>query len=156
MIDLLSGIPKQLNDLLVRLSSTWAAKIDTLHDSRLTAIRAAYLDNLNLSGKALDDTVWTDTKAGHIDAAITSRLGSIKAIYRGGITLSAGTASATATITAVNTAKCILMPLGSYCSASADVAGTSRIELTNSTTVTAYKHASSAATSVGYQVIEFN
>lgn len=67
MIDLLAGVPKQLADLLTRLTATWAAKLDTLHDSRLTSARAGYLDKLNLSGKATDDTIYTTARAAQLD-----------------------------------------------------------------------------------------
>lgn len=66
MIDLLLGVPKQLNDLLTRLSATWAAKLDTLYTA-YTATRAGYLDKLNLSGKAVDDAVWTNARAAQLD-----------------------------------------------------------------------------------------
>lgn len=48
-------------------------------DSRLTAARATYLDNLNIGGDvaaaatALTNATWTDVKAGYIDVAISSR-----------------------------------------------------------------------------------
>ena len=67
MIDFLLGVPGKLKTLTDRLTSTWAAKLDTLHDSRLTATRAGYLDKLNLSGKATDDAVWTSARAGYLD-----------------------------------------------------------------------------------------
>lgn len=47
MIDFLAGVPGKLKTLLDRLSATWAAKVDTLHDTRLTATRAGYLDRLD-------------------------------------------------------------------------------------------------------------
>jgi hypothetical protein len=67
MIDFLLGVPGKLKTLTDRLTATWAAKLDTLHDSRLTATRAGYLDKLNLSGKATDDAVWTNARAGYLD-----------------------------------------------------------------------------------------
>jgi hypothetical protein len=67
MIDFLLGVPGKLKTLIDLLSATWAAKLDTLHDSRITAARAGYLDKLNLSGKATDDAVWTNARAGYLD-----------------------------------------------------------------------------------------
>ncbi len=63
--------------------------------------------------------------------------GGIATIQRGSITISAGAASATATITAVNTAKAHVIYLG--CVEATGVGAA--VDLTNSTTVTAYKGA---------------
>jgi len=71
----------KINTLLTRLSAVWAAKLDVLHDDRLTDARAGYLDliNTNLDAKissvggavynsvkyTSDDThVWPDDFAG--------------------------------------------------------------------------------------------
>ncbi len=40
MIDFLLGVPGALKTLTDRLTATWAAKLDTLHDTRLTSTRA--------------------------------------------------------------------------------------------------------------------
>ncbi len=47
MIDFLLGVPGKLKTLMDRLNTTWAAKVDTLHDTRLTSARAGYLDRLD-------------------------------------------------------------------------------------------------------------
>ena len=105
---------------------------------RLTSGRATALDNL--------------------DAAITTRLGSIKSIQRGSITVThsgAGSTSNTATITSVTTSKSVILKLGHTCNS--DIAQT-RVELTNGTTVTAYSTVidGNATVTVDYQVVEFN
>jgi hypothetical protein len=144
-----------------------AGKLSTLL-ARLTSGRASNLDNLDAAvstraaaSTALSSTTWDGTKAGYLDAAITSRLGNIKAIYAGSINVSitSFSASNTATITAVNTAKTIILFLGHYSGAASDTTSNARVELTNSTTVTAYAfHAPSgtATITVGYMVVEFN
>jgi hypothetical protein len=155
MIDFLLGVPGKLSTiytyLTTHLGSTRAAKIDNL-DATVSSRAAA--------STALSSATWTNTKAGYIDAAITGRLGSIKAIYRGTIALSGTSSSATATITAVVTEKSVIMLLGANHSGGVDrdAQVIARIELTNSTTVTAYHGSGSPGTSitVGYQVIEFN
>ncbi|MGS0765904.1 hypothetical protein [Syntrophomonas curvata] len=72
----------------------------------------------------------------------------IKSIQRGVINISTSGYSATATISSVNPAKSIINYLG-Y-TGNEEV----RLELTNSTTVTAYRGGSNIVT-VGYEVIEF-
>jgi len=134
-------------------------KLNTLTD-RLTSGRAANLDNLDVAvsttapaSTALSSATWTGTKAGYLDGAISGRLGSIKAIYRGTIT------SNTATITAVDTTKSILMNLGGYGtdSGSVNVGSIPYLELTNSTTITASRASGCSGTSkVSYQLVEFN
>lgn len=159
MIDLLLGVPKQLSDLLTRLSATWAAKLDTLHTA-YTAARAGYLDKLNLTGKAVDDAVWTATKAGYLDMAI-SGVCRIKSIQKVDVSINNTMASGTATITAVNTAKTIIVSLGYLASTDLDYTepdGLSHLwALTNSTTVTLTRGGSSYS-GLGQgaaQVIEF-
>lgn len=80
----------------------------------------------------------------------------IKRIQRGTITLS-GTTSGTATITAVDTNKTVLVPLGITGNVSStDLALTYRVDLTASTTVTATRTVSTGDIAVvGYQVVEY-
>ncbi len=66
-MDFLYGIPGKLNTLLTRLSSIWAAKVDTLHDTRLTSARAGYLDKLNITGNVASATDWTPARAAKLD-----------------------------------------------------------------------------------------
>lgn len=158
MIDLLMGVPKQLADLLTRLSATWAAKVDTLHDSRLTAGRAGYLDKLNLAGKATDDAVWTNAKAGYLDMAV-SGVARIKNIQYGTVSVPFNNYSATATITTVDTAKTVLIMLGFSTAAGTTDASIiyPRITLTNTTTVTATRggNTSTGTLTVGFVAVEF-
>lgn len=142
-------------------------KLKTLLD-RLTATRAGYLDRIDATvssrapaSTALDSSVWTGTKAGYLDAAVTSRLGSIKAIYKGTISVTTSGSSptaggGTATITAVVDAKTLIFNLG--VNDGQNSTPWCRVELTNTTTVTAYVKANSTAGTftVGYMVVEFN
>ena len=86
--------------------------------------------------------------------------GGVKSIQRGVISIDTGsTSTGTATITAVDTSKSMIVPLGAT-GASFNTAVASRLALTNSTTVTAVARNGSGVSSqvidVGYQVIEFN
>ena len=83
--------------------------------------------------------------------------GGIKSIQRGTITVttSAGLATGTATITSVSTSKSMIILLGTRFTANDYGNVNCRLELTNSTTVTAYVNAAGAALEIGYQVVEF-
>ena len=89
--------------------------------------------------------------------------GGVKSVQRGTITVniagSATTYSNTATITAVDTSKSVLTLLGAAYPASTNYGpATARVELTNSTTVTAYAGHNSGGVGnyiIGYQVVEF-
>lgn len=125
---------------MIGLLASIKSGISTL-TGRLTSGRATALDNL--------------------DAAMTTRLGSIKSIARGTISVTTdgnGVGNNTATISSVTTSKSIIIPLGLYVGAvDSTYVGISRIELTNGTTVTAYVTGKpSTAHTVGYQVVEFN
>ena len=78
----------------------------------------------------------------------------IKQIIKGTIALS-GVTSNTATVAAVVTTRSIISILGAHNSSTA--ATGARVELTNSTTVTAYQGAGSGSgiTTVGYQIVEY-
>lgn len=141
MLGFLAGLPGQLATLTSRLTSARATKLDNL-DAAVSSTAPA--------STALSSATWTGTKAGYIDAAVSSRLGSIKSIQRGFVNVGAGATSGTATITAVNPAKSILTHLGGGA-----VDAHSRIELTDATTITANLGSSSAGV-VGWQLVEFN
>lgn len=89
---------------------------------------------------------------------ITTTNGGIKAIYRGTIEIiGAATYSNTATIAAVDINKSIISFLGAEQDDYGDFKF-ARVELTNATTVTAYRNGISAAgatTTIGYQVVEY-
>jgi len=147
MIDFLLAVPGKLKAISDYLTTYW------------TTTRAARLDYLTATvapaATALDNTVWTGAKAGHIDAPISGRLGSIKAIYQSEVTIASGASSGTATITSVNTAKAICFSNGSRGSATAGYVGT--VKLTNATTVTATRTGTPAADMVvAFTVVEFN
>jgi hypothetical protein len=87
--------------------------------------------------------------------------GRIKSIQRGTITVGptgggSSISSATATITAVDTAKSIISFLG-VTAGSGGGGGDARVELTNGTTVTAKCQSYGVVTTVivGYQVVEY-
>jgi hypothetical protein len=81
--------------------------------------------------------------------------GNIKSVQRGTITM--GTSgSVAATITAVDTAKSVLIHLGSQSPDNDFSRGMTRVQLTNSTTVTALTSGNSGSgATVGWQVVEY-
>ncbi|HMM52296.1 MAG TPA: hypothetical protein PKD87_11850 [Burkholderiaceae bacterium] len=78
----------------------------------------------------------------------------IKSIQRGTISLTSGTTSASATISSVNTAKATLTYLGNSVGDSPATVQ-ARIALTNATTVTATRSATSTSAAVSYEVVEW-
>lgn len=124
MIDLLLGIPKQLDDLLARLSAPWAAKLDAIHTGLSAGTRMANLDKLALTGKATDDAVWTNAHADKV-ALINTLSGAVpklngllttKANFRHGSSAAAGITRAgavTMVSTVNNTYKTLLSISGS-------------------------------------------
>lgn len=62
-----------VNNMIVVLDASLAfntsdrAKLDELHDNRLTAARAGYLDKLNVTG-TLPESIWGEVTSGNIDA----------------------------------------------------------------------------------------
>ena len=80
----------------------------------------------------------------------------IKSVQRGTITINAGAASNTATVTAVDTAKSVLSLLGWTASANVSTSGPGRLALTNATTITATRSGSPADTAVySYELVEY-
>ena len=123
---------------MIGLLASIKSGITTL-TGRLTSGRATALDNL--------------------DAAVTTRLGSIKSVQRGTIvvTLSSGAGSNTASIASVTTSKSIIECLGVTPDSAYSSTAWGRLVLTNGTTVTANAVGGSDRTiTIGYQVIEFN
>ena len=81
----------------------------------------------------------------------------IKSVQRGTVTVDAWTISGSATISSVNTAKSDLTLLG-WSSASDDVRAVPRLELTNSTTITATRSSAggvNAAAAAAWQLVEY-
>jgi len=123
MLGFLAGLPGKLKTLTDRLSATWASKLDTLHDSRLTAARAGYLDKLNISGNVANGTDYTATRAGYLDLLNTGAAGTVKSIQTGYInTLPSTTGSSgsedwryndiTLGTAVADAAKCLVIILG--------------------------------------------
>lgn len=145
-------------------------RVKTLLD-RLTSTRAGYLDNLDAAistraaaSSALSTATWTSTKAGYLDAAVTSRMGSIKTLSYDSIdvTLSGNSsASNTKTITSVDTSKTVVFFGGFTGQLNSNVPMSGAVKLTNSTTVTAYGYAGISGAYTGtitvyYVLVEFN
>ncbi len=101
----------------------------------------------------------TKTRAGYLDAAISTRLSSaIKTVQYGTVTIGTGTSTATATVTAVTIGKAVLSMLGwATTGAGAPPGGDHpRITLTNSTTVTALTGSGvTVGVVVGFVVVEY-
>lgn len=116
-----------------------AGKIATAQDSDLVA--GNIKDGVNIFG-----TLGTYAGMG------------IASIQYGSITIPAGSSSSTATITAVDTSKTILIMLGQQYQSSVPQSSAARITLTNSTTVTALRISSGAAvgSTVNFTVVEFS
>jgi hypothetical protein len=153
MIDFLLGVPGKLKTISDLLTTYW------------TAARAAKLDyltgNVALASTAVSNADYTSTRATFLDSTISGRLGSIKAIYKGTVTINNSSQSGTVTITSVNTAKSLCFFMGwMYISGGGNVPTGNdypRIELTDSTTVTATRGAvTTTSIAVGYIVVEFN
>ena len=144
MLDFLAGVPGKLKTLL----------------DRLTATRATNLDNLDAAiSTRVSSSVWTNALASELDglapaiaALPTSFINSIQH-KTGSISGTAG--SATVTITAVTTAKTVLIPLGWYDNGSQNTPA--QMALTNSTTVTLSRATPGASTItyVNFIVLEF-
>lgn len=82
----------------------------------------------------------------------------IKSVQRGTITLGSGTSITTVGISSVNTSKTFLNWLGSITSTTTDpyTFAMIRLELTDSTTITAYRGSGTNSGTVSYEVVEFN
>ena len=84
---------------------------------------------------------------------------SIKSTQRGAITIVSGNYTATATISSVNTGKTELRYLGNAAINTSNISETlARIDLTNSTTITAtrYQYGASNNTVVSWELTEWN
>lgn len=133
-------------------------------EGRLTATRADLLDRLDALAAGLADGALSVTRVGNLDnldALVSSRLAAIKSLVRGTIAVSAsggGATSATATIAAVTMAKSELRMLG-FTYSSAETAGNPRIDLTNTTTITANCGLTATGLvtcTVSYELTEYN
>jgi hypothetical protein len=153
MMELLLGLPKQVADLLARLTSTRATNLDNLDAT--TSSRAP-------ASTALSTTNWTSGRAANLDnldALISSRLGAIKSMQRGYIQIASGATFQTATITAVVPPKSLLMLLGWAVNDTGFNGNndTAHLTFTNSTTITATRFGNGTTSPIlSYQVVEFN
>jgi len=137
-----------LTGLDTRLSAAWAARVDAAISSRAAAATA--VSNADLTSTRI-------AKIDQLDATISSRMGGVKSIQRGTVVIAQNGLTGTATLTAVTLGKSILTVLGASIVA-ADPKGsehTARLELSNSTTITATRGKVGEALTVGWQVIEF-
>jgi hypothetical protein len=152
MIDILAGVPGRLKALMDRLSSTWAAKVDTLHDTRLTSTRAGYLDNLSAGAPALASN-YTATRAGYLDLLPSIGTTVVNSIQTGFATIPNTQSYVDVTISAVNTNKAIVLHGGHIAAQLID--GTASLALVNSTTIRAQRGGTQENLSVRYTVLEF-
>ena len=97
MIDFLAGVPGKLKTLADRLSSTWAAKLDTLYSDLHT--RAPAIDNL-------DAAISSRASAASLSGLLTTVVNSIQ---HGEGTIPNGEQYLDVAITAVNTNKAIVL-----------------------------------------------
>lgn len=81
--------------------------------------------------------------------------GAIKSLQRGTISLGAAAASATATVTTVDTTKSLLTMLGVNTICTDVASGVAEITLTNATTITANRGATTNLTTVRWQLVEY-
>lgn len=148
MIDFLLGVPGKLKAISDYLTTHW------------TSTRAAKLDYL--TGNAALASDWTSTRAAkvdNLDGALSGRLGSIRSIQTGFITLTSvgpGAQSVTATITSVTTSRAVCLFGGARCDNNDATACSVNLSLTNATTVTASRSNGSGTAIAAYTVIEFN
>lgn len=130
--------------------------------ARLSAARATLLDSLSIiaAGGAGELTAARAALLSNLDATVSTRLGSIKTNTKGTISIADASTSATAAIAAVTTAKTVIHYLGeTVTNETLQREVETRVELTNTTTVTAYVGAAGTGArvlTVGYEVIEHN
>lgn len=144
-----------------------SGKLKKLLD-RLTAVRAGLLDYIEdiydavtaMASTALSTTNWTNARAAKLDNldAVLSTLGMIASIQYVSKTLTTTATSGAATITAIDTAKTILIPAGAYSTASGIDARDMmfRVEITNTTTLTFRRWAGATETAIfGCWAVQF-
>lgn len=81
--------------------------------------------------------------------------GAIKSLQRGTLALAGGSVNATTTVTSVDTTKSILTLLGSVTLCTDFASVNADITLTNATTITATRGASTSATTLRWQLVEY-
>ncbi len=164
------GITGKLKTLVNRLTSTWAAKLDTLHDTRLTSTWAAklddlrtgltdarmgYMDKLNITGTVPSGSDWTSARAGYIDkinnGGIPGTVKSVQHFY----TYIGGT-SVTETILSVNTSKSIIILRGTEADGITTMdAMFAALQFASSTSVSISRASSEGGLYVSFSVVEY-
>lgn len=124
----------------------------------LTAAGAALIPRLALlaAGGAGELTAARATLISNLDALISSRLGSIKTIQSGTITIAAGATTTTVAITSVDATKSIILNLGQHGDAVANPDANARIALSAGNEISAVRNQSTLSVTTGWRVIEFN
>lgn len=151
MIDFLLGVPGKLKTIIdhlnANLSPTRAGKIDNLD---------AAISTRAPSSTALSTANYTAARAGYLDN-LAFGISPIKSIQSLEIYLGANQTSNTATITAVNTGKAVLLYRGTRTSGGDLDASNLTATLSNSTTVTATRMAASPSTGayIAFTIVEF-
>jgi hypothetical protein len=123
----------------------------------LTIAGAALIPRLALlaAGGAGELTAARAANLSNLDALISNRLGKINSIQTGAITIPNTATSATATVTAVVIARCLLLHLGERSDQAALPRVLATLDLTNTTTITAERGDTSSTTIVRFMLIEF-
>lgn len=152
MVELLAGVPGKLKTLLGRFTATRAAALDNL-DAAITSRAPA--------NTAVSNAVLTDARVAYLDNLSAAPL-RIKSIQRGVINIfsGTGTATGTATITAVNPEKTELRLLGyhGYRTDTGELWNEpARVRLASATSVVAQRVTSSAviSTAVSWELTEY-
>jgi hypothetical protein len=147
MIDFLLGVPGKLKAIADYLTTHW------------TSARAAKLDfltaNVAVASTSVSNLDYTSAKAAFLDAAISGRLGSIKSIQSGSISMAGGATTANATISSVNLTRSILL-FGGCTSNASDLGGMCTVHLASATVVTATRQLPVSDSAARFMVVEFN
>lgn len=147
MIPALLGVPGKLKTLIDLWTSTKAGYVDAAVTSRAPA------------STALSTAVWSSGLATELDglapsiAAIPTT--PINSIQYGEVTINTSSTSGTATITAVTTAKTVLIYLGCRTDATTITNANATLTLTNTTTITATRTGNGNTLIVRFVAVEF-
>lgn len=160
VIKLLNRLTQALADRVDAAISSRAPSSTALSTATWTGTRATAIDNLDAAistlAAAADYTSGRAAKLDYLDVSVAATT-RIKSIQRGTISITGTNATATATITSVNTAKTRIRFLGAY---TGQVASNwcpgATVALTNATTITATKNANVSGThAVSWELTEF-
>lgn len=146
--DTAGGVFAKLNKIISDLAT---------HMGRWTNTRAGYIDTINTNVSSLNSRL-TSTRAGYLDklnsgVPVSTLSGKIvKSVQRGVINTSGDTKTATATITAVDVSKSVVI---GQTTTNYDLGAFTLVSLTNSTTVSTERLSGTCNTKISFQVIEF-